>query len=57
MADVEIGHRTATVCHLANMAVRLGRKVQWDPVKELPMGDEEATAMADRPYREPWKLA
>jgi hypothetical protein len=39
------------------MAVRLGRKVQWDPVKEQPIGDAEAAAMANRPYREPWKLA
>jgi hypothetical protein len=37
--------------------VRLGRKVQWDPVKEQPIGDAEAAAMANRPYREPWKLA
>lgn len=57
ICDVEIGHRSASVCHLANMAVRLGRKVQWDPVKEQPIGDDEAAAMANRPYREPWKLA
>ncbi len=56
ICDVEIGHRSATVCHLANIAVRLGRKVQWDPVKEQPIGDDEAAAMASRPYREPWKL-
>jgi predicted dehydrogenase len=57
ICDVEIGHRSASVCHLANMAVRLGRKVQWDPAKEQVIGDEEAAVMAARPYREPWKLA
>ena len=57
VADVEIGHRTATACHLANMAVRVGRKIQWDPVAEQIIGDAEAAALASRPYRGPWKLA
>jgi predicted dehydrogenase len=57
VADVEIGHRTATACHLANMAVRVGRKIQWDPVAEQIVGDREAAALASRPYRGPWKLA
>jgi predicted dehydrogenase len=57
ICDVEIGHRTATVCHLGNMAIRLGRKLQWDPAKEQIVGDDEAAAMLTRPYREPWKLA
>ena len=56
-ADVEIGHRTATVCHLGNMAVRLGRKINWDPAKEQIVGDDQAAAMLTRPYRAPWKLA
>jgi predicted dehydrogenase len=57
VADVEIGHRTATACHLANMAVRVGRRIEWDPAKEQVVGDAEAAALASRPYREPWKLA
>ncbi len=56
VADVEIGHRTATVCHLGNMAVRLGRKIQWDPAKEQIVGDTDAAAMLARPYRAPWSL-
>jgi predicted dehydrogenase len=56
VADVEIGHRTATVCHLGNMAVRLGRKIVWDPATERIVGDDEAAAMLTRPYRAPWKL-
>jgi predicted dehydrogenase len=57
VADVEIGHRTATACHLANIAVRLGRRIQWDPAAEQMIGDAEAAAMTVRPYRAPWKLA
>jgi predicted dehydrogenase len=57
ICDVEIGHRTATVCHLGNISLRLGRKVQWDPAKEQIIGDADAAAMLTRPYREPWKLA
>jgi predicted dehydrogenase len=56
ICDVEIGHRSATVCHLGNLAARLGRKINWDPAKEQITGDEEAAQMVDRPYREPWKL-
>ncbi|MDB5384573.1 MAG: oxidoreductase domain protein [Planctomycetaceae bacterium] len=57
ICDVEIGHRSATVCHLGNLAVRLGRKIQWDPVAETILGDDEARKMLSRPYRSPWKLA
>jgi predicted dehydrogenase len=56
ICDVEIGHRTATVCHLGNIALRLGRKIAWDPAKEQILGDADAAAMLTRPYREPWKL-
>lgn len=54
ICDVEVGHRSATVCHLGNMAVRLGRKIQWDPAKERIVGDEQAAAMLTRPYRAPY---
>ena len=57
ICDVEIGHRSATVCHLGNIVARLGRKIQWDPAKEQIVGDEDAAAMLSRPYRAPWKLA
>ena len=57
ICDVEIGHRTATVCHLGNLAVRHGKKIQWDPTKEQIIGDDVAAAMLSRPYRAPWKLA
>jgi predicted dehydrogenase len=57
ICDVAIGHRSATVCHLGNIAVRLGRSIRWDPVKEQVVNDTEAAAMQARPYRAPWKLA
>ena len=57
ICDVEIGHRSATVCHLGNIAVRLGRKFQWDPAKEQIVGDADAAAMLTKEYRAPWKLA
>jgi predicted dehydrogenase len=56
ICDVEIGHRSATVCHLANIAIRTGRKLQWDPVKEQIVGDEQANSMVSRSYRAPWTL-
>lgn len=57
ICDVEIGHRSATVCHLNNIVARLGRKIQWDAAAEKIIGDEEASAMLSRPYRQPWTLA
>jgi predicted dehydrogenase len=56
ICDVAIGHRSATVCHLGNIAVRTGKKINWDPVKEQITGDAELAKWADKPYRAPWKL-
>jgi predicted dehydrogenase len=54
VSDLESGHRTATVCHLANLSLRLGRKLCWDPAKETVVGDAEAEKWLTRPYRAPW---
>lgn len=54
VADVETGHRSATVCHLGNIARWTGRKLQWDPVKEQFVGDPEANRHLDRARRKPW---
>ena len=56
IADVAIGHRSATVCHLGNIAIRTGRKITWDPAKEQIVGDSAAAEMLRRPYRSPWKM-
>ena len=55
-APVEVGHRSITVCHLAGIARELGRKLRWDPQKELFPGDEEANALLDRPRRKGFEL-
>jgi predicted dehydrogenase len=56
ICDVEIGHRSATACHLGNLAMRLGRKLTWDPVKEQFVGDDEADKMMAYVYRAPFKM-
>lgn len=55
-ADVEIGHRSITVCHLANIVRQLGRRVRWDPDREHFPGDDEANAYLDRPRRRGYEL-
>ena len=54
--DIEIAHRTATHCHLGNIAYWLKRPLKWDPIKEEIVGDAEAARWLDRPMREPWRL-
>jgi predicted dehydrogenase len=53
---VEAGHRTATVCHLGNIAMRLKRTIKWDPDKEQVVGDDEAARLLSHPLREPWHM-
>jgi predicted dehydrogenase len=55
--EVEDGHHVALVCNLANMSLRMGRSIRWDPEKEQIIGDKEATAACVRPYRAPWDAA
>ncbi len=55
-ADVEIGHRTATICHLCNITRQLGRRLHWDPEQETFVGDDEANRLLDRPRRKGWEL-
>lgn len=57
VSDVEDGHQTAVACHLANLSLRLGRALRWDPVKEEIIGDAAASALLERPYRKPWDAA
>ena len=54
ISDLESGHRVATACHLANLSLRLGRKLRWDAGRETIVDDLEAEAMLERPYRPPW---
>jgi predicted dehydrogenase len=57
-APVEVAHRSITICHLGNIAMRLGRdKLRWDPRTEQIIGDDLAAKMLSRPYRAPWALS
>jgi predicted dehydrogenase len=55
-ADVEIGHRSISVCHLLNITRELGRRLKWDPEKETFPDDAEANRLLDRPRREGFEL-
>jgi predicted dehydrogenase len=55
-ADVEIGHRSISVCHLANLAREIGRPLRWDPEKEEFPGDAEANTYVNRPRRQGYEL-
>jgi predicted dehydrogenase len=52
----EIGHRSASICHLVNIGYHLGRKLKWDPAKEAFVGDEKANKELSREPRAKWKL-
>ena len=56
IAHVEVGHRSASVCHLVAIAVRLGRKLEWDPRAEQFVGEAaaEGNALARREMRRPY---
>jgi hypothetical protein len=56
IAPVEVGHRSCTVCLLGDIAMRLGRKLQWDPAREQFVNDAQANRMLARTMRTPWHL-
>jgi predicted dehydrogenase len=49
-------HRSVTLLHLANISIRLGRKLRWDPAAQEFPGDAEANRLVDVPMRAPWRL-
>jgi len=55
-SHAEASHRSITTCHCANIAVRLGRPVTWDPVLEEFPGDDQANRLRSRACREPWVI-
>lgn len=55
VADIEQGHISTASCIMANLAMDLGRPLNYDPQKRAVTGDAEATERLRRPYREPWK--
>ena len=54
--DIAVGHRIATLCNLGNLAYRLGRKLTWDPDREMVINDVEANRLLGDPARGPWHL-
>jgi hypothetical protein len=54
--NAEASHRATTALHLANIALRVGRKIPWDPMREEIVGDEEANRFVNIPMRAPWHL-
>jgi hypothetical protein len=55
-SDEEIGHRSASLGHLAIIAYKLGRSLKWDPAREEFMGDETANRLRSRALRQPWRM-
>ena len=56
ICDIETGCRSVTVCHLGNIAYKLGRPLKWDPKREAIIGDSDASRLLSRPMRSPWHL-
>lgn len=54
ISPVEIGHRACTVCLIIHIGMKLGRKLDWDPVKERFVNDDEANSWLSRPQRKPY---
>ena len=56
ICPAQVGHRSASICHLGNIGYHLGRKLTWDPVKEEFVGDDKANKELSREPRAKWKL-
>ena len=56
LAHEEIGHRTATICHLVNIAMLTERKIKWDPEREQVTNDDKVNKMVHKPKRSPWRI-
>ncbi len=54
VADIEQGYISSASCILANLSMKLGRELTWDPEKARIVGDEDANKLLKRPYRKPW---
>lgn len=56
LSTVEIGHRTASLCHIVNLCYEFDRKLVWNPEKEEFFFDDEANKRRGNPIREPYSL-
>ncbi|MBN1805243.1 MAG: hypothetical protein JW837_08340 [Sedimentisphaerales bacterium] len=55
-ADVEVGHYSATLCHMANIAMRVGRRLKFDADRERFVDDVQANEYLTEQYREGYEL-
>jgi hypothetical protein len=55
-AHAEAGHHTSVICHLNNIAMKVGRKLKWDPKAEQFIGDDEANKLIKPVMRSQWTL-
>lgn len=56
VSHVDDAVRSDIISHVSDIAIRVGRKIKWDPVKEEIIGDDEARNMCTRAMRAPWRL-
>ncbi|MGB2820522.1 MAG: Gfo/Idh/MocA family oxidoreductase [Phycisphaerae bacterium] len=56
VAPAEVAHRSTTICHLSDIAIRLGRRLRWDPQREQFLNDDQANRMLGGAMRSPWRL-
>ncbi len=57
ICPVEVGHRSNSLCVITHIAMKLDRKLTWDPTNEVFVGDDAANKMLDFPRRDPWRLS
>ena len=56
ICPVEVGHRSNSICVMTHIAMKLGRKLRWEPFAERFVDDEQANSMLDYVHREPWTV-
>jgi hypothetical protein len=55
-APIDVAVRVDTLCNLQQIAIKLGRKLRWDPVQQVFANDDQANRLLDRPMRAPWRI-
>ncbi len=53
LQPAEVGHRVPSLCHLGHLAIQVGGRLQWDPIKERFTNNDAANEWLDKPIRQP----